>query len=100
VLWYDGRLILAGTMTPGQLTLFLLYTFTIASTVGTLGGLYAGYRQLKGASARIFEILDTRPSIQDRPDAAPLRHPEGHVAFRGVSFQYPSSEGRRALQDV
>jgi subfamily B ATP-binding cassette protein MsbA len=100
VLWYGGRLIVSGELTPGELTSFLLYTFTIAFSVGTLGNLYAAYRELRGASARIFEILDTLPTVGDRPDAAPLRHPEGRIALHGVSFHYPSAEGRAALEGV
>src|SRR5262249_2587607 len=43
VLWYGGWLIAHGELTPGELTSFLLYTFSIAASVGVLGGLYAGY---------------------------------------------------------
>jgi subfamily B ATP-binding cassette protein MsbA len=100
VLWYGGRLILAGELTPGELTSFLLYTFSIAVSVGTLGGLYAGYRELRGASARIFEILDTPPSVRDAPEAAALCRPEGPIQLRGVSFAYPGGEGRLALQEI
>jgi ATP-binding cassette, subfamily B, bacterial MsbA len=100
VLWYGGRLIQGGEMTPGQLTAFLLYTFSVAGSVGTLGGLYGGYREMRGASARIFEILDTRPSIEDRPDAAPLRDPHGRIELHGLSFRYPTAEGRTALDGV
>src|SRR5262249_31913813 len=84
VLWYGARLIAAGELTAGELTAFLLYTFSVAMSVGTLGFLYAGYSELTGASARVFELLDTQPLIAELPDAAPLGRPNGHVTFRGV----------------
>jgi subfamily B ATP-binding cassette protein MsbA len=103
VLWYGGYLIAHKELTPGELTSFLLYTFSIASSVGTLGGLYAGYSELKGASARVFQLLDTPPALTDPPDPVPLRRPSGWatpVAFRHVNFSYPSAQGRLALEDI
>ncbi len=100
VLWYGGRLILAGELTPGALTSFLLYTFAIAGSVGTLGGLYAGYREMQGASARVFDLLATRSSIADSPAAEPLGRPAGRVAFRRVEFRYPSTPDRTALAEI
>jgi len=50
--------------------------------------------QRAAASAiRIYEILDEQPEIVDRPGARALIDPQGRVAFRGVTFAYPSSEG-------
>ncbi len=92
VLGYGGRLMLRDQLSPGELTSFLLYTFSIAISVGTLGGLYAGYRELRGASARIFEILDTAPTIADAPDARPLESVRGELAFEGVAFRYAGAE--------
>ncbi|MBI5368918.1 MAG: ABC transporter ATP-binding protein [Planctomycetes bacterium] len=99
VLWYGGRLILRGELSPGELTSFLLYTFAIAGSVGSLGGLYAGYRELLGASARVFELLDARPSVADRAEAQPLARPAGRVALRGVRFRYPSAAPDRWALD-
>jgi ATP-binding cassette subfamily B protein len=39
---------------------------------------------------RIFEYLDLRPSITERPDAVDLTNPTGSIEFRDVSFRYPS----------
>ncbi|MCP3982476.1 MAG: ABC transporter ATP-binding protein [bacterium] len=100
VLWYGGRLMLEGELTPGELTSFLLYTFSIAASVGELGSLYAGYRELRGASARVFALLDTRSSIEEAPDARPLEEPAGHLVFRDVVFSYPTAQDRRALDGI
>ncbi len=101
VLWYGGRLIAAGELSPGELTAFLLYMFAIAGSVGSMARLYAGVRELRGASARVFEILDTEPTIADAPSARALEQPKGRVAIEDVSFRYPSAEeGRWALRNV
>jgi len=39
---------------------------------------------------RIFEYLDLRPAITERPSAVDLTNPAGSIEFRGVSFRYPS----------
>lgn len=97
VLWYGGRLMLEGELTPGALTSFLLYTFSIAVSVGTLGALYAALRELRGASARIFELLDTRPEIAD--GEVPLSTCEGRIDIENVVFEYAGA-GRAALNDL
>src|SRR5262249_23684064 len=87
-------------LTPGELTAFLLYTLQIAGSVGALGGLWGNYKELRGASARVFELLETPPALSDPPAPIVLSAPCGQVAFKSVSFCYPSGEGHHAVQDV
>jgi subfamily B ATP-binding cassette protein MsbA len=101
VLWYGGNLILEKRLTAGELTSFILYAFAIAGSVGSLGSLYAGLRELRGASARVFEILDTGSSITDAPGAIPLSSPRGRLRLSNLSFRYPSApDDRFALRDI
>ncbi|MCY3971408.1 MAG: ABC transporter transmembrane domain-containing protein [Acidobacteria bacterium] len=99
VLGYGGNLMLGGALTPGQLTSFLLYTFAIATSVGQLGSLYAGYRRLRGSSERVFQLLDEGSAIVDSP--SPVRLPEGASALsiRSVAFRYEGTE-QPAIADV
>ena len=100
VLWYGGGLMLDGRLTPGELTSFLLYTFSIAVSVGTLGSLYAAFRELRGSSARIFQLLDTDPLIADPEHPVPLQHARGALRFDEVDFAYGDDPDRLALQGV
>ncbi|MEZ6014831.1 MAG: ABC transporter ATP-binding protein [Planctomycetota bacterium] len=99
VLGYGGQLMLEGRLSPGDLTSFLLYTFSVAISVGQLGGLYAGYRQLQGASARVFELLDTEPAIADPDGALPFEVSRGALALRDVRYRYAGAD-RDALAGV
>jgi ABC-type multidrug transport system fused ATPase/permease subunit len=101
VLGYGARLILAGAMTTGNLTSFLLYTLSIASSVGTLGALYAGVRDLQGASGRVFDLLETRSDIVDGP-GAPLAAvgARGRVELRDAGLRYPGSAERWGVRGV
>ncbi|QDV06221.1 Multidrug resistance ABC transporter ATP-binding and permease protein [Planctomycetes bacterium Poly30] len=98
VLGYGGELMLDKKLTAGELTSFLLYTFSIAMTVGQLGSLYAGYKRLKGASARLFELLDTKSSVVDPEGAEPFTATSGAISIDSVVFEY--EEGARALDGV
>jgi subfamily B ATP-binding cassette protein MsbA len=101
VLWFGGREVLAGHLTPGGLISFLFYIFLIAGPLGTLTNLYGQTQEAMGAAGRVFEVLDTAPGIADRAgarDLPPLREsleledvrfayiPEREV-LRGVSFK-------------
>lgn len=107
VLWFGGRQVIAGTMTIGMITSFLIYAFLIASGMGSLAGLYADLRAAIGAISRVFEILDTEPTVVEAPNAAAMTAIEGRITFQNVSFSYrgqaapvsASGEGR-VLQEI
>jgi subfamily B ATP-binding cassette protein MsbA len=89
VLWQGGLLVLEGELTAGSLVSFLLYTITIAASIGALAGSFSAYQEAVGAAERVFEILETDPDIADPPQPAMLSKPvAGRVAFEGVYFRY------------
>ena len=88
ILWYGGRQVIDGTLTLAMISGFLIYGITIAANLGGLAGLYTQLRAALGGVRRVFEILDTPPSIQDAPDAKPLTTNQGRITFQNVSFQY------------
>ncbi|MCY3926947.1 MAG: ABC transporter ATP-binding protein [Acidobacteria bacterium] len=99
VLGYGGNLMLGGALTPGQLTSFLLYTFAIATSVGQLGSLYAGYRRLRGSSERVFQLLDEGSAIVESPSPVRLREDASALSVRSVAFRYEGSE-QHAIAEV
>ena len=99
VLGYGGSLMLEGALSPGKLASFLLYTFSIGTSVGQLGALYAGYKRLRGSSARVFELLDEQSAIVDAPAPVKLAAAPGRLSVRSVGFQYGGAE-QPALTDV
>ena len=94
VLWQGGLLVLDGELTAGALVSFLLYTITIAASIGALATSFTTYQEAVGAAERVFEILEMTPAIADPADAVPLRAPvRGRVAYENVSFRYQSDPG-------
>lgn len=104
VLWYGGRLVMAGSLTPGNLVTFLFYALQVGGTVVALTGVFNQFQEALGASGRIFELLDERSDLPQPAQPAPLARAEGRVSFDGVSFTYDGdqTEGTRAavLRDV
>jgi subfamily B ATP-binding cassette protein MsbA len=88
LLWYGGREVIAGNLTPGEMVAFILYAMIIAGPMGSFARLYTRIQEGLGASERIFEILDTQPEVQDAPDAAPMPTIEGRVEIKNLHFHY------------
>ncbi len=89
VLWQGGLLVLDGRLTAGSLVSFLLYTITIAASIGALASSFSAYQEAVGAAERVFEILEMDPAIADPPVPAVLVTPvAGRVAFEDVCFRY------------
>ena len=88
VMWYGGREVIAGRLTLAMITGFLMYFITIAGSLGGLANLYGQLRAAMGGVQRVFEILDTKPSVHDAPNAIALPASKGKINFQNVSFSY------------
>jgi ATP-binding cassette subfamily B protein len=92
VLYFGGQQILAGTLTLGEWQKFSLYLVFVFFPLGQLGFIVAQMSQASASAARIFEILDARSEVSDKPNAITLPPIRGHVKFENVTFRYWSSE--------
>ena len=91
VLWVGAQDVLAGDITPGRLSQFVLYAVFAAGGLGELSQVWGEISQASGAAERLFEILDVEPEIKAPP--APLALPtpaRGAVSFNDVRFAYPT----------
>lgn len=93
-----GWLVVKGWLRPESLLAFMVYFYTLASSIRRLTQIQAVREQVAGASERIFQVLDTQPEIADAPNAVELTEVKGHIVFDGVSFRYQS--GGEVLRDV
>jgi ATP-binding cassette subfamily B protein len=99
VLWYGGRLVARGALTPGGLTSFLVYTLVLAVSLGALADLWADFMRALGAAERIFEIQDRTPLVPSRGGVRPARV-EGRLAWEAVRFAYPTRPEVEVLQGI
>ncbi len=82
----------------GVLTSFTLYVGRFFDPIRDLVLQYTMIQRAMAGGERVFEVLDTKPRIVDRPDAIELDNVEGRVDFDHVFFHYV--EGVPILQDV
>ena len=98
VLWYGGHLYLREALTLGELTSFLLYTFTIAFSVGALGTVWQTMMRAIGASDRVFELLDQEPLIKS--GSVVLDVTPNIIRLEELTFHYPTRPEIPALKSV
>ncbi len=92
-LYFGGRMVMGGSFDLGDLQAFLNYIFQILMSVMMVAMSLLQLSRSQACAARIQEVLDTEPSVEDRPEAGrkPLPAPRGEVEFRDVSFKYLAS---------
>jgi len=88
VIILGGFQVLDGAMTIGILMSFLLYVQRFFEPVLELSMQYTELQRAMASGARIFELLDVAPGIQDRPDAVELPSVKGEIEFKDVNFGY------------
>ncbi len=90
ILWYGGRQVIAGSLTIGNLSQFIMYLGILAMPIRRLGMIVNIFSRTVSAGQRILEILDTQSPVQEKPNAIELDSVKGQVSFEDVSFNYNS----------
>lgn len=98
VLGCGGYLIYRKQLDTVTLITFTLYISTFTSPIKRLASFAEQYMVGMAGFTRFLEIMDTRPAIEDKPDAVDLKDVRGDIEFSHVSFAY--NEGQNVLQDV
>ena len=99
VLWLGGHRVISGSMTIGTFVAFNRYMTLLNEPVRWLGLVVNRIARAVASGERIFDTLDTKPTIQNRPDAIDLRPMRGEVIFEDVSFTYVGTR-QKALDAV
>ncbi|HEX9439356.1 MAG TPA: ABC transporter transmembrane domain-containing protein, partial [Roseiflexaceae bacterium] len=99
ILYFGGRQILGGTLNLGEYQKFSLYLVYVFFPLGQLGFIISLMSQASASASRIFEILDAKSDITDKPGAITLPPIQGRVEFKNVTFRYFGS-GSPVLGDV
>jgi ATP-binding cassette subfamily B protein len=99
VLWFGGRMVMSGELSVGELTSFILYTLIVAMALSTLADLWSDFARARGASERIFELLDREPLV-DSGSGETLDSVTGRIEFEGVGFAYPVRPEARVLDEI
>jgi len=88
VLWAGGLAVARGDLTLGVVVAFLAYVSRFFQPIQELSQLYTTMQAAMAGGERVLELLDTRPEVEDRPDAVEMPPLIGRVELREVSFAY------------
>ena len=99
VLYFGGKQIIYGTLTLGEWQKFSLYLMYVFFPLGMLGFIITQMSQASASAQRIFEILDARSEVEDKPGVPPLPPLQGRVEFQNVSLRYFGG-GDPVLRDI
>ena len=91
VLIFGGTLVASGTLDPGGFIAFVAIFSQITRPVRTFIDQFANINQGIAAGERIFSVIDTKPEIEDKPDARELTGLKDKIEFRNVHFSYDGS---------
>ena len=93
-----GALVTNGAVEIGVLVAFALYVERFFQPLWDLNRQYFRFQRGVASAVRVLELLDERPEVEERPDAASLPPIKGEVRFEGVGFHYDPQVP--VLQDV
>jgi ATP-binding cassette subfamily B protein len=98
ILWVGAQNVLAGEMSGGLLSQFILYAVLCATSIGALSEVWGEVQLAAGATERLVEILEVEPQIKAPENPKPLPEPvTGQIVFDKVTFQYPTRPQISAL---
>ena len=101
MIWVGGLDVINGTMTPGELTAFIVYAVMVATAVAAISGVISELQRAAGALERLLELLYAESEIT--APSNPIRfaeNPKGSLLINKVSFSYPSRPESLAIDNV
>ena len=98
ILWFGGREVAAGRLTPGELASFILFMGLLGMPVRMSGWLMNTLSRASSAGQRLYDVLDAESPVTQSPNAVPLPRVEGRVRFENVSVRY--DDGGSAVRGI
>ena len=88
VIIVGGNLVLKDSLDLGVMVAFLFYVQRFFDPIRSLTMQYSVMQRAMASGQRIFEVLDVKIEVEDKPDAEPIGDTNGSVIFKNVTFGY------------
>jgi subfamily B ATP-binding cassette protein MsbA len=88
MIFYIQSRIVTGTMTLGKFGVFLAAFIGLYDPVRRMSGIYNTFQQARGASSKVFELLEEPAEVVDLPGSMALTRFDKEIEFRDVAFNY------------
>lgn len=92
VLYYGGGLVLGAKISFGVFTLFMAALLSLIKPIRRLSKINSTIQQALAASKRIYEVLETKPSVEVKKDAVVLKEFRQEIVFEDIWFSYERQE--------
>ena len=101
MIWVGGLDVINGTMSPGELTAFIVYAVMVATAVAAISGVLSELQRAAGALERLFELLGAEIEIKAPNNPQCLDGvPKGLLEIKDLRFCYFSRKDKPAIVDV
>ncbi len=98
IIWYGGLEVLRGDLTAGGLAQFVLYLNQLTFPIRAAAQIINSFSRAISSGRRIFDVLDAKSPVEEKPEAEEMGRSTGQVSFNDVSFSY--DERVPALKNV
>ena len=88
IVWYGGWEIIRGDLTAGDLAKFVLYLNQLTFPIRSAAQIINSFSRAISSGRRIFDVLDSRSPVEERPGAPVMGRAVGQVQFENASFAY------------
>jgi len=88
IMWYGGNQVLNGHSTPGTFFSFLTALIMVYEPIKNISKVNNPIQHGLAAATRVFNILDIKPEIADKPGAVELPPVRTEIVFNDVHFSY------------
>lgn len=85
-------------LSSGEVVAFYISLFNFFEPVQALADQFNNLQSARSASERLFNLLDVKPDVLDKPDAKEIEHFKGKIEFKNVWFAY--EKDNYILKDV
>lgn len=92
IIAFGGYLVIEGGLTPGDLTAYISYFFTLIWPVMALAQFVNINAQAQASAKRVNEFLNKKPSVVDANDVIYDQELSGHIVAKGLTFKYPDGQ--------
>ncbi|MGD0803973.1 MAG: ABC transporter ATP-binding protein [Candidatus Bathyarchaeia archaeon] len=100
VVWFGGLEVIGGRFSVGDIVAFANYLLTAIMPLLFFAMMASQLSAANASALRIYEILDSEPEVQEKPDAKQLMDVKGRVVFEDVSFSYSGDLSEPVLQNI
>ncbi len=99
IILYGGYQVIEGDIETGVVVAFIGYLNQFFDPIQQISQLYTTYQQGMAALDKIFDLLDTRPDMVDKPDAIDPGEIRGEIELRDVWFSYAGGGDAREVTE-